>query len=817
MSTLTLITLAAALGTAALAPSGAGGNAAPSTRAAAPFEVDTHERMSWEALKRSANWGLFLDDMGLRDVIYSRTYPGRAHAAFRNLLVGDTHASGLVAAGAILEDTDPFFIVLKHFDDPINARGIRSPLAPTGHRRARDWAFDGGGSDNDWDWMSALDYFDAAMLGASAEVRMENQERLFVSLGHVIHLLQDGYQPGHTRLDVHIKPRLNVPSITTASPLEIWGRDNFSMIATAQALREPIKQGAPEYFPTFMEFFAEAGSVSNGEFFSEDTIFDDYDLPSTTTTRTRTEMGPDGTTKFVTSPVHSDPLDGRPTRLAREFRSSLPALFGPAYSFASPGDVVVEDQAQVLIPAAINASAGLLNHFFRGRFRISLDAQDQLELTNISEAGPAPAADLAFSSGRFTLAYETVDGTLIPLPPAFSPLPLPGRLDVGQKLTIPGVFATFLDGRRDVGLPESVRAREDGRVVAVFRGMIGQEEGVSASRGTFTFEDGGRVLFFKDIDPFGSGNLEIFSMNSRGRGVARLTHASTNDYSPSWSPDLSKVLFVSKANGDIWSMDANGDNPTNLINDARFQESDDEDPQWSPDGSRILFMRTRGVGGSGLGYWVHVMDADGSNRRRLVTDGDTAEENSPAWSPDGSRVAFSSFRDGNWEIYVVSVDGSGLTRLTEDEPCCGNRFDAHPEWSPDGSRIYFHTDRDTNSDFTHNFEIYSMDPGGSELTNLTRSPENEGRSTLSPDGTKIAVHRPVNGVHDIFVMSSTGADPVNVSTTPGEIDGPAIWSPDSSQIMFALYPDIFVVNIDGSELHSITNDGAGSYPTDWEE
>lgn len=92
-----------------------------------------------------------------------------------------------------------------------------------------------------------------------------------------------------------------------------------------------------------------------------------------------------------------------------------------------------------------------------------------------------------------------------------------------------------------------------------------------------------------------------------------------------------------------------------------------------------------------------------------------------AWSPDGRKIAFVSYRDGNMEIYVMNADGSGVTRLTNHPGS-----DAHPAWSPDGRKIAFQSDRDGNS------EIYVMNADGSGVTRLTYSPAYDGEPAWSP-------------------------------------------------------------------------------------
>ena len=92
---------------------------------------------------------------------------------------------------------------------------------------------------------------------------------------------------------------------------------------------------------------------------------------------------------------------------------------------------------------------------------------------------------------------------------------------------------------------------------------------------------------------------------------------------------------------------------------------------WSPDGSRFAFRSDRDDGN----FEIYVMDVDGSNQQNLTNN--HAYDWGPSWSPDGSRIVFHSYRDGNWEIYVMDADGSNQQRLT-DNPAA----DSLPCWSP---------------------------------------------------------------------------------------------------------------------------------------
>lgn len=128
---------------------------------------------------------------------------------------------------------------------------------------------------------------------------------------------------------------------------------------------------------------------------------------------------------------------------------------------------------------------------------------------------------------------------------------------------------------------------------------------------------------------------------------------------------------------------------------------------WNPDGERIAFSSRRDGD-----FEIYVMNADGTGLARL-TDNDAADKH-PAWSPDGQRIAFDSNRDGTWEIYVMNADGDGLARLTYDDADDGSFWALRPVWSPDGKRIAFHSKRDGN------WEIYVMSAGGEPVRASTR-------------------------------------------------------------------------------------------------
>jgi hypothetical protein len=170
----------------------------------------------------------------------------------------------------------------------------------------------------------------------------------------------------------------------------------------------------------------------------------------------------------------------------------------------------------------------------------------------------------------------------------------------------------------------------------------------------------------------------------------------------------------------------------------------------------------------GTEYTVRVIarnllgDSDSSDPRSITTAIPGARTNltnnltsdlTPAWSPDGSQIAFSSLRTDwpNYEIYVMNADGTGQTRLTHNFA-----WDSSPAWSPDGLQIAFESSRDS-AQGTGREEIYVMNADGTGQTNLTNNPLSAERyPTWSPDGSQIAFASNRDGYFEIYVMDADG-------------------------------------------------------------
>ncbi|HEY3238890.1 MAG TPA: DUF5050 domain-containing protein [Acidimicrobiia bacterium] len=261
-----------------------------------------------------------------------------------------------------------------------------------------------------------------------------------------------------------------------------------------------------------------------------------------------------------------------------------------------------------------------------------------------------------------------------------------------------------------------------------------------------------------------------------------------------------RIVFASDRDGnnEIYVMNADGSNQTRLTNNP----AEDILPSWSPDGTRIAWSSNR-LGGSN--YEIFVMNADGSGVTNLTNY--AGSDRYSTWSPDGNRIAYMSMRDGggNFEIYVMNANGSNPVRLTFTlgiEDCC-------PDWSPDGQHIVFESKRDGQ------FELYVMNADGSNQRNITNSTEYDGTPGYSPDGNKIVFRRGNN----VRIMNPDGSGLVTI-TQGAPLNRTPAYSPDGRKIVFSSNrtgnDEVFVMNVDGSGQTNLTNNPGGDFNPDWQ-
>jgi DNA-binding winged helix-turn-helix (wHTH) protein len=183
-------------------------------------------------------------------------------------------------------------------------------------------------------------------------------------------------------------------------------------------------------------------------------------------------------------------------------------------------------------------------------------------------------------------------------------------------------------------------------------------------------------------------------------------------------------------------------------------------PVWSPDGSRVAFWSNRDGKKE-----IYVMDADGSQVKRLTNN--VADDVNPRWSPDGRRILFESERDGNSEIYVMDADGGNQIRLTRN-----NAADATATWSPDANLIAFASNRDTGPSYNpYNLDIYVMNADGSNVRRIVNDPEYDVSPQWSPDGRSILFVTGRNGHFDLYAMNADGTGQKNLTADYDKSDG----------------------------------------------
>jgi Tol biopolymer transport system component len=236
--------------------------------------------------------------------------------------------------------------------------------------------------------------------------------------------------------------------------------------------------------------------------------------------------------------------------------------------------------------------------------------------------------------------------------------------------------------------------------------------------------DGARLAF--KTAQFGSNQLGV--INADGSGETLLTRTFRfSEGQPAWSPDGTKLLYRRTPenplvqNGDTWVLDiaASALDPTQPVTQSVLLRTGDERyPSYSPDGTKIAFRGDLDLAEPSGDEEIYVMDADGTNVRQLTSNADF--DSAPSWSPDGREILFERALAGTFtagteaaekDIYVMRADGTHVRRLT-----ASPGLDEGPDFSPDGTKITFSTDRDGQQ------EIYVMDADGSNPRRLTDNP-----------------------------------------------------------------------------------------------
>ncbi len=225
-------------------------------------------------------------------------------------------------------------------------------------------------------------------------------------------------------------------------------------------------------------------------------------------------------------------------------------------------------------------------------------------------------------------------------------------------------------------------------------------------------------------------NNEVYVLDPGGSQPRNLSNNPSWDGDPGFSPDGQWIAFASRHNRtdyetDIFLIRPDGSGLHQLTDGEPNQQNYGGGPAFSPDGSQIAFSKE---------WALSLMDADGSNEQRLINSGSADAD--PAFSPDGKWIAFHSTGGGAWHLGAIELRADGEPsppiRLTPEKPTTDN---GPPDFSPDGERIVFR--RSLDYPYSGPAEVYTINPDGSDPRRLTYG----WAPTFSPDGEKIAFMR----------------------------------------------------------------------------
>lgn len=254
-----------------------------------------------------------------------------------------------------------------------------------------------------------------------------------------------------------------------------------------------------------------------------------------------------------------------------------------------------------------------------------------------------------------------------------------------------------------------------------------------------------------------------------------------------------KIAFsrvMKNGNIELFDMNPDGKNLKQLTYSDRFSSQApivNAHPSFSANGTLFAFTSTRNGNAN-----LFIMTSDGSNVQQVTRD--SGESEVPNFSPDAKRIAFSGSRGGSFEIFTINVDGNRLRQLT-----FNNATNDGPKYTPDGKYIVFSSDVN-GSGSPRNRDLYIMDAlTGKNLRRLTYGMDNRFSRSISPDGKRIVFSSTKDNVGNLFIMNIDGSNLKQITNATGNGSGysplpgwpvfngaitPA-WSPDGKEIAFA--------------------------------
>ncbi|HEV8536934.1 MAG TPA: alpha/beta fold hydrolase [Candidatus Limnocylindria bacterium] len=449
---------------------------------------------------------------------------------------------------------------------------------------------------------------------------------------------------------------------------------------------------------------------------------------------------------------------------------------------------------------------------YKGRLEDKLVPHDPVvprEVTAPREAAMGPATLVVASAAR-----ELVGRPRRPVPAAAGSAPMAGEEQRPKASKRPRNFAedwaatdsakpptTIANPQTDIVPPAIVELRSIGeryrRLGAVELAGVPYVDFVWG--GIDLSADGTEVAFAWNR----SGTFEIYSAPLDGERIFQLTEANERSVWPRWSPDMRQLAFLRDRGGDerfdIWLVDRDGEHERNLTSEPGVMH---RDIAWSPDGTRLAY--TANSAGVDKAFAVHVIDV-ATGAKRVLTDG-ARDDFAPRWSPNGALLLFWSRREStrtNADLYVIAADGGKMQRLETRGGVDGETLDGR--WSPDGGRISFTTDTRGRQEIA--IATYTAGQLG-RVERMTESIHDGLGAIWRPDGRALAYLHDEDAalsLRRVFIVSH--ADHA-VADRPGMHLWPAI-GPDSDTTAYLFSSpsrpwDVFVTRERATEPQAIT-------------
>ena len=274
-------------------------------------------------------------------------------------------------------------------------------------------------------------------------------------------------------------------------------------------------------------------------------------------------------------------------------------------------------------------------------------------------------------------------------------------------------------------------------------------------------------------------------------GVFLLVRTAQRNYEPPLQTASGTVAYRTVQGGayeiNVW--DISDRKPTTLV---RF-DGDLANPTWTQTGAFLAYETYLDDQ-----YDIYVASAETGDQRRLTTD--PAWDMQPTFSPSNDRVAFVSDREGGQSIYVLPTSGGAETeRLTDD-----TSEDTYPAWSPDGSRIAFVSNREGTQD------LFAVDVESGEITALTSGAGDDLYPTWSPDGSRIAFASTRNGAQNIYELT-VGTGEIVALTSGDDLKAYPSYGPGGQRLLYTVQSDsnadLFLLRMETGEILQLTNTG----------